>query len=436
MTYQDLLITPIYLAIFYFLAYVIRPSVTTPETKKYFIPALSAKFFGAIALGMIYQFYYSGGDTFNYFTHGSRWIWAAFLDSPVTGFKLLLEQGGERQAETFNFSQNIWYYRDEKAFFVVRIVAFFDFFTLHTYSATALFFAAFSFSGSWALYSVVVRLYPYNTKWLAIAILFVPSVVFWGSGILKDTITFGALGWCTYALFQFIELDRNKAISIIIFLISAYLIISIKSYIFFCLVPAAFMWYYLKRVAQLTNPALRIIVAPILFIIVGGIGLTASQQLALIDEKYSLDNVAQVAAVTAYDIRYGWGARTGGDGGYDLGTLDGTWGSMIRLMPQAINVSLFRPYPWEVRNPLMLLSAIEALITLFFTFQVFRKGSFKGIMTQPFMVFSLVFSLMFAFAVGVSTYNFGTLMRYKIPMMPFFYMVIIPGIAKANNPTS
>ena len=176
MTYQDLLITPIYLALFYFLAYAIRPAVTTAATNKYFIPALSAKFFGAIALGMIYQFYYSGGDTFNYFTHGSRWIWEAFLDNPATGIKLLFEQGGERQADTFNFSQHIWYYRDEKAFLVVRIAALFDLFTLHTYSATSLFFALFSFSGSWAMYTAVVRLYPHNTKWIAIAILFVGFV--------------------------------------------------------------------------------------------------------------------------------------------------------------------------------------------------------------------------------------------------------------------
>ena len=122
-------------------------------------------------------------------------------------------------------------------------------------------------------------------------------------------------------------------------------------------------------------------------------------------------DVAQVAAVTAYDIRYGWGARTGGDGGYDLGELDGTWGSMIKLMPAAINVSLFRPYLWEVRNPLMLLSAIEAVITFILTFHMIRTGAWKKTAKEPFLLFSLTFALMFAFAVGVSTFNFGTLMR-------------------------
>jgi hypothetical protein len=46
-------------------------------------------------------------------------------------------------------------------------------------------------------------------------------------------------------------------------------------------------------------------------------------------------------------------------------------------------------------------------------------------MTNPTVAFCLGFSLIFAFAVGVSTYNFGTLVRYKIPMLPFFIIALI-----------
>jgi hypothetical protein len=44
---------------------------------------------------------------------------------------------------------------------------------------------------------------------------------------------------------------------------------------------------------------------------------------------------------------------------------------------------------------------------------------------DPTILFCLVFSLIFAFAVGVSTYNFGTLMRYKIPLMPFYCVGLV-----------
>ena len=36
------------------------------------------------------------------------------------------------------------------------------------------------------------------------------------------------------------------------------------------------------------------------------------------------------------------------------------------------------------------------------------------------VLFCFIFAITFAFAVGISSYNFGTLVRYKIPFMPFY----------------
>ena len=36
------------------------------------------------------------------------------------------------------------------------------------------------------------------------------------------------------------------------------------------------------------------------------------------------------------------------------------------------------------------------------------------------ILFSFVFAIFFAFAVGLTTSNFGSLVRYKIPSLPFF----------------
>ena len=109
---------------------------------------------------------------------------------------------------------------------------------------------------------------------------------------------------------------------------------------------------------------------------------------------------------------------------YSLGEFDGTWTNMISKAPAAINVSLYRPYLWEARNPVMLLSALEAAFFLFLTvrifFQIKLARLFRIIAAQPVLLFCLLFAVTFSFAVGVSSYNFGTLVRYKIPMMPFF----------------
>jgi hypothetical protein len=44
---------------------------------------------------------------------------------------------------------------------------------------------------------------------------------------------------------------------------------------------------------------------------------------------------------------------------------------------------------------------------------------------QPLLVSSVVFSIFFAFGVGLSTSNFGALVRYKIPAVPFYASVIL-----------
>ncbi len=422
---QDLFITPIYIILLSVLAYLIRPLVTTRETRKYFLPALWVRFFGAIMLGVLYQFYYDGGDTFNYFTHGSKWIWEAFLDDPLNGFRLLTTSGGTHYPETFQYSQHIWYYRDPNSYFIVRLAAFIDLFTFHTYSATALFFATFSFSGLWAMFSAVQRKYPGSTRWLALGILFFPSVVFWGSGILKDTITLGALGWLTWGLINVIEFKRRGWIVWIGCITSVWLILMIKVYILICFLPLVLLWIYWRNIVAIRNIVLRFLVAPVLVVIFGLLGYFSVIEFSDRNPKYSIENISERAAITAYDIRYGWGARTEGDGGYDLGELDGSWQSMLRLMPQAINVSLFRPYLWEVKNPLMLFASVESLLVLSLTFWflIYNKGLIR-IKSDSFLVFCLCFSILFAFAVGVSTFNFGTLMRYKIPMIPFYILIL------------
>lgn len=424
---QDLLVTPIYLIIFFLLAYLLRPYFTDLATKKYFIPALSLKFIGAISLGLVYQFYYSGGDTFNYFTHGSRWIWEAFLDDPQVGIKLLMDNGFDRDPETFRYSQRIWYYGDDRSYFIVRITAFWDLFTFHTYTATALFFAAWSFAGSWAVFVAFKRLYPSKTKIMAYCILFVPSVVFWGSGILKDSVTFGALGLATYSLFNLFSHNKNRAILAIMLMASCYIIFMIKVYILLAFIAASSIWLFSKNVGAIKSEVIKLIVGPIIIVFFLGGGYFLTNVLVSDDSRYALDKIAQTAAVTANDIRYGWGARTGEGAGYDLGTLDGSVTSMVLLAPAAINVSLFRPYLWEVKNPLMLLAALESTIILILTIYMLFAGrkQLGKLFMDPQLRFCLAFAGLFAFAVGVSTYNFGTLMRYKIPMMPFYLLFLV-----------
>lgn len=423
MELRDFIVTPLLIIFIYAVAYVIRPRVTNTFTRPYFFPALTAKILGALALGLIYQFYYSGGDTFNFHTHGSRHIWDAFVDSPSKGLKLLFSDASNMRG-VYEYASKIYFINDQSSYFVIRIAALFDLLTFSTYSATAVLFALISFGGGWAFFTYMCRLKPELRFWIALAVLFIPSVVFWGSGIMKDTLTFAGLGFLTFALGNIYE-KRNMMSSLIIVLISVFVIFSIKKYILFCFLPAAMIWFYMLKVRSIRSVALKVLIVPFFITIVVGAAYYSLLLVGEGDTRYSLDKIAETAKITAYDIRYWTGKEAGS--GYSLGELDGTFGSMLSLTPQAINVSLFRPYVWEVRNPLMALSSVEGLLLLMLTIYVMIK-KWKHLIQafrEPIVLFCFVFSITFAFAVGVSTYNFGTLSRYKIPLMPFYLLTLI-----------
>jgi hypothetical protein len=193
------------------------------------------------------------------------------------------------------------------------------------------------------------------------------------------------------------------------------------------------MWIFAGNFTRIKSMAAKIMLVPFVGAAIVAIGYFAVVKIGEDDPRYSIDKIAMTARITAYDIGFYTGKDAGS--GYSLGELDGTFSGMIKLAPQAINVSLFRPYLWEVRNPLMLLAALESFAFLIFTIYAFYKsrkvlGKAFG---DPTILFCFIFSLTFAFAVGVSTFNFGTLTRYKIPLLPFYMMGLILLLDYSNN---
>ncbi|NOS90627.1 MAG: hypothetical protein HOP30_01785 [Cyclobacteriaceae bacterium] len=424
MELRDFIVTPIVIMLVYVVAYFVRPYCTDAINRVYFIPALTVKMIGAIALGIIYQFYYTGGDTFSYHTHGSRVIWDAFMDSPTEGVRIYFSQGTYGPG-LWEIADKIWFWRDPRSFFVIQIATIFDLITFSTYSATAVLFSVLAFVGGWMLYLVFYKSHSHAHFALAFCCLFVPSVLFWGSGILKDTITLAFAGICTFCFYKLL-VERKRTLGYFFLLVlSFYMVYSIKKYILICLIMSFVVWVASRFFFQIRSYMLRIVLVPIVIIASLVITYFSIKKVTEDDARYSIENLAQTSKITAYDIRYGWGARTGDGSGYNLGELDGSWLSMFKLAPGAINVSLFRPYLWEVENPLMALSALESLITLLATILVLiQVRSYLFYYVRSEVIFCLVFALIFAFGVGVSSYNFGTLSRYKIPLLPFYWSAL------------
>ena len=425
MELRDLLLTPLYLGLFAFLALLLRPLVADQHTKRYFLPGLGVKIVGALGVGFIYQFYYSGGDTFNYY-HDASLVWEAFLDSPYKAF-LLITANGEHLPESFEYSSRMWFFHDPTSYVVVRFAGFFSLLSFNAYAVIACFFAILSYSGLWALYLTFYKLYPRLHKPLAWAVLFIPSVFFWGSGLLKDTLTLAAVGWATYAIYKiFFQREYIWLFSFILW-VSCALIYSIKIYILLCFLPAAILWIFLAYIGQVHSAALRLVLMPLVLGIAAVLGYLAVVEVGEDSARYSLENMAYTAEATARWLTFV--SEQQGGSGYTLGDFDYSPMGMLKKTPLAINVTLFRPYLWEVSNPVMLMAALESFAFLLLTLYVFYKrgliDTFRAVAGSPFLLFCFIFSISFAFAVGIATYNFGSLVRYKIPLLPFYVAALV-----------
>ncbi|MDO7874176.1 hypothetical protein Q5H93_05480 [Hymenobacter sp. ASUV-10] len=397
---------------------------------------MSLKFLGAIAVGVIYQFYYRGGDTYNYFYHSSV-IYDALTTDFGVGLKLIMTSGGLMDPKLAPYyEQMYWYQEGSQEYLISRISAVFGLFNYHTYTVIALMFAGVSFSGIWAFYITFVKLRPGMYKQLAIALFFVPSLFFWGSGLGKDSLCIGALGWVFYAFYRGAIQRRRMLQSAIIGVFAAYAIFLIKVYILLCFLPAALLWVFNENSSRIKNSVIRWVSKPLFFAVGGALAFYAATTLTKGDDHYDVEKIGERSKITA-DYIYSVSVQQEGSG-YKLGELDGTIGGMAKLAPMAIITSLYRPFLWEAKNPVMLLSALEAMYFLVFTLRIFfRVGFFKTlrfITTTPVLSLSFLFSLIFAASVGVSTSNFGTLVRYKIPLIPFYLsaLYILDDITKES----
>ena len=425
MNAKEIFITFLYLTIFTLVAYFIRPNLTDRTTEKYFMPALFLKFLGGISVGLIYYFYYGGGDTITYFDYGAHYIYKAFLKSPDVALSMIFGDNSYT-GKNVEFASKIVMFRDSASYSVIRFAGFFNLFSFDTYGGTTCFFSFISFFSVWRLYQVIYLRYKELHFKLALACFFLPSVFFWGSGILKDTITFSAVCIVVSSALQIFFFRKKIINNIILIAIAGFIIYSIKIYILIALVPGLGYLFLFEPISNIKNPTVKILLTPLITIMLAAGSFYGIKLIGDSSPRYNIENMAYTAQETAKWISYV--SKTQGGAGYSLGDYDFSPTGILKKTIPAIWVTLFRPHPWEVRNPVMLLSALEALFFLYLLYKFLKDTKLtrlRTVLTQDSMIISfIIFSLVFSWAVGLTTYNFGSLVRYKIPMTPFFVIAL------------
>ncbi len=387
---------------------------------RFFVPGILVKLIGTILYCSIYQFYYKGGDTFAYFDN-VRNLWEIFsVDFPL-GLKILLSDILAVDLDVYAPTKQLRFYHDPRTFMVVRITTVLSFISFKSFWLTSIVLSAFSFSGLWAMYRVFIDYFPKLYVPLAVAIFFIPSVFFWSAGISKDAITLSGLGWLVYASYHLFIKQDKIVFALFMFAINFYLVKVIKPYIVIAFLPAMLYWvtaYYFGKVKDIALKAFMWMLLLSGFV-VGTYILRNNIQTVV---YYGIQTFVDMAS--DFHSYHGHLADTRGQSGYSLGEISFTPMGIVSKIPASVNVTLFRPYLFEVRNPVMLISAVESTIMLFLTIAIIlRVGFFRvlGILKRyPIIMFCLLYAVIFGFAVGFTSYNFGALVRYKIPCIPFY----------------
>jgi hypothetical protein len=262
--------------------------------------------------------------------------------------------------------------------------------------------------------------------------------VFWSSGILKDSFCIASLGWLTFCLYESLIKRKNIVINTIIVIASGYFLTTLKAYILVSYLPFFFLFLFLKNMSLIKSKTAKAIVVMGLMVISMALFTKVMGKLTETMGEYAGNDITQGISryQGAYSIRESASS-------FSLGVeFDGSMFSLLKLAPAAVIATLYRPFIWESRSITTLLSSFESLFVIYFTLQVLFafgvKHFFSTLFKDPVALYCMLFSLLFALFVGATTGNFGSLVRYKIPCMPFYIIGIFIiqhwGNIKKSNP--
>ncbi len=417
----DILLPPLYLIVIFFIANNIkRKYIKNVPEYKYFIPGLFAKILGGISFTLVYLFYYKGGDTLNYYY--SSCCLLNLASKNFTHFIEVFFQGNTNENYLYFDASTGFpcYWNDYHSTFLTRFITPIVFLGGQSFISSAIILAALSYSGIWKMFLLFSKEFPLISKQMAISILFIPSVVFWGSGLMKDTVTLSAVAWYIHSFYYFAIQKKISLKYLVSLLVSSYVLIAIKPYIFFALMPGSITWFTVSNASKINSKILRSIAVPF-FILAGfALGFYALTNAEDLLGQYKIDSVLDKAAAVQKDQKQ---AYYGGNS-FDIGDVDPTLTGALSKTHLAIAATFFRPYLWDVKNGVMLLSAVEntyiLLLTLLLLIKLKVIGFVSIIAKNPLLFFSVLFALFFGFSVGLATSNFGSLVRLKIPCIPFF----------------
>lgn len=409
-----------------------------PEYRYYF-RGLLYKLFACLGFVGIYVYYYKGGDTLAYH-QGAVAMRNLFYAKPDLYFDLVF--GPISWEKYINYFTNetcrppSWMVRTEANFSVIRIASFFQLFLPNAFLATSLLFSRIMYSAIFRLYSLFCYYFPGREGLLSIPFLFFPSLAFWTSGIMKDTIAMTGICWFVVLFHELFILRKRVSLYALLGIAgSIFAVYMVKPYLVLALIPGMVVWYNFQRILSIKSAFVKVILFPLLLSSMGGGLVYFYVSNSDLFGDYGANSILEEAAVVQQDLIR---EESYGSNSFNIGTFEPTIAGVLSKTPEAIVAGLFRPFLWEAGgSPTMLLSGLENLLVLIlFFFALFKTriiGLFKNTLSNPLLILGLIFTLLLAFSTGLTAANFGALVRYKMPLIPFFISILVLAVYKPKT---
>jgi hypothetical protein len=395
-----------YSAVFIFLLYIhTRNNVPlTPTT-------LALAFLFKVGLGCLYGYvylhFYNGDDT-----------WMFHNDSLAETQKLLHNTGKYfaelGPADPFaNVRGNFWnklsvYVNNLETYSLIKTLSIANLFSRGNYYINVVFFNYILFWGQYWLFSLFVKEFPDKRTPLLLLFFFFPPLVFWLSGIRADGLV---LFFMALLLIHFRRwLYENKKWSVLYSMLAAIGVLLFRGQILLLLIPALMAWYISIRFNRKAAPAFLWVFA------IGGLLFFATAWLS------PAKNLPRIVVERQQSFMREQGTR------FPLDTLQPSLTSFTKVLPQAVSHTFLRPYVWEAKGLLQVMTAAAIIVFwLLVLIAIIKKEMhWKQAVQKPLLLFSLSLGITLYIFIGYTIPFPGAIVRYKA--IPELLLLTIPVI--------
>jgi hypothetical protein len=385
----------------------------------WFIAIFGIKVVVSVLLTSIYSNYYTDRDTadiFKYFDD-SYAMFEAIKTNPWDYLQMILGIDHDHVYFSKQYYQymNHWnrpYSSDliSDSHIIIRFNAFIRLFSFGHFQVHNVFMNFISLLGLTAIFKTFKPAASPKEKALFYVIFLIPSVLFWGSGLLKESIIFFAFGMLLYYFVQFINVFRwYKLIPVII---GIGLIIFTKLYILVALL--------IPGLGFIFNRYFRMKFVAVGYIVMTAIMLALINILPFINDR--LDFVFQIVNKQQAFSRFIQKVPT--NSGFFMTDLSDGF-SVLKAIPSALLNTLVRPFFWECNSLFMWLSAIENIVTLGLILLALLVRNKLTLNQKNVMGLCLVFAISLFILIGLTTPVFGAIVRYKVPGMIMLMIALL-----------